>query len=131
MGLLHRTAQIAEEYLATLGDRRVAASLGFEDMLAALDGPLPEHGEDAEVVLDALAALEALGQVGDDRAVARGVVVVDPAEVIAGLEAHGPLEKTSGPHRASIRARVPPAPALARIASVLQGKAGSEPANRR
>ena len=58
MGLLHRTAQIAEEFLATLGDRRVAASLGFEDVLASLDRPLPEHGEDAEVVLDALAALE-------------------------------------------------------------------------
>ncbi len=58
MGLLHRTAQIAEEYLSTVGERRVAASLGFEDVLASLDGPLPERGEDAEVVLDALAALE-------------------------------------------------------------------------
>ncbi|HET8952191.1 MAG TPA: aminotransferase class V-fold PLP-dependent enzyme [Solirubrobacteraceae bacterium] len=58
MGLLHRTAQIAEEYLATVGDRRVAASLGYEDMLASLDRPLPEMGEDAEVVLDALTALE-------------------------------------------------------------------------
>jgi glutamate/tyrosine decarboxylase-like PLP-dependent enzyme len=58
MGLLHRTAQIAEEYLATVGDRRVAASLGYEDVLASLDRPLPELGEDAEVVLDALTALE-------------------------------------------------------------------------
>ena len=58
MGLLHRTAQIAEEFLATLGDRRVGASLGFEDVLASLDAPLPEQGEDAEDVLDALAALE-------------------------------------------------------------------------
>ena len=58
MGLLHRTAQIAEEFLATLGDRRVAASLTFEDLLASLDAPLPEQGEDAEDVLDALAALE-------------------------------------------------------------------------
>jgi glutamate/tyrosine decarboxylase-like PLP-dependent enzyme len=58
MGLLHRTAQIAEEFLATVGNRRVGASLGYEDMLASLDGPLPERGEDAEVVLDALAALE-------------------------------------------------------------------------
>src|SRR5687767_1500554 len=58
MGLLHRTAQIAEEYLATLGERRVGASLGFEDVLASLDRPLPEDGEDAEDVLDALAALE-------------------------------------------------------------------------
>jgi glutamate/tyrosine decarboxylase-like PLP-dependent enzyme len=58
MGLLHRTAQIAEEYLATVGDRRVAASLGYEDVLASLDRPLPELGEDAEIVLDALTALE-------------------------------------------------------------------------
>src|SRR5918994_7766969 len=58
MGLPHRTAQIAEEYLALLPDRRVGASLGFEDVLASLDTPLPEAGEDAEDVLDALAALE-------------------------------------------------------------------------
>jgi glutamate/tyrosine decarboxylase-like PLP-dependent enzyme len=58
MGLLHRTAQIAEEYLAMLPERRVGASLGFEDVLATLDTPLPEEGEDAEDVLDALAALE-------------------------------------------------------------------------
>ncbi len=58
MGLLHRTAQIAEEYLATLRDRHVGASLGFEDVVAMLDAPLPEEGEDGEAVLDALAALE-------------------------------------------------------------------------
>src|SRR5215208_2606319 len=58
MGLLHRTAQMAEEYLATVRERRVGPSLGFEDMLATLDGPLPEQGEDAEDVLEALAALE-------------------------------------------------------------------------
>src|SRR6185436_7159308 len=39
-------------------ERRVAASLGFEDVLAQLDAPLPEEGEDAEIVLDALTALE-------------------------------------------------------------------------
>ena len=58
MGLLHRTAQIAEEHLAGLTDRRVGASLTYEDVLAMLDGPLPETGEDAEAVLDAVAALE-------------------------------------------------------------------------
>src|SRR5215203_508390 len=58
MGLLGRTAQIAEEYLATVGERRVGAPLGFEDVLARLDAPLPEEGEDADRVLDALAALE-------------------------------------------------------------------------
>ena len=58
MGLLNRTAQIAEEYLATVGDRRVAATLGYEDVVAALEGPLSEAGEDAEDVLEALVGLE-------------------------------------------------------------------------
>src|SRR5215207_2821244 len=58
MGLLHRTAQIAQEYLDTVGERRVGATLGFEDVLATLDCPLPEECEDAEVVLETLAALE-------------------------------------------------------------------------
>jgi glutamate/tyrosine decarboxylase-like PLP-dependent enzyme len=58
MGLLNRTAQIAEEYLATVGDRPVAATLGYEDVIAELDGPLPERGEDAEDVLEALQGLE-------------------------------------------------------------------------
>jgi glutamate/tyrosine decarboxylase-like PLP-dependent enzyme len=58
MGLLHRTAQIAEEYLASLPGRRVGASIGYEDVVAALDGPLPEHGDDADEVLTALAGLE-------------------------------------------------------------------------
>src|SRR5688572_20348438 len=58
MGPLQRTAQIAEEYLATVGERRVGAALGFEEVLARLDAPLPQEGEDAERVLDALAALE-------------------------------------------------------------------------
>ena len=48
MGLLHRAAQIAEEYLAALPERRVGASLGYEDVLAMLDGPLPEAGDDAD-----------------------------------------------------------------------------------
>src|SRR5918999_5257832 len=58
MGLLNRTAQIAEEHLAGLPDRRVGSSLSYEEVLAMLDGPLPERGEDAEAVLDAVAALE-------------------------------------------------------------------------
>src|SRR3954468_24805347 len=58
MGLLNRTAQIAEEYLATVGDRPVAATLGYEDVIAQLDGPLPDQGEDAEDVLGALQGLE-------------------------------------------------------------------------
>lgn len=58
MGLLRRTAEIAEDYLGTVADRRVGELLGYEDVLAAIDGPLPEHGEDPETVLEAIAALE-------------------------------------------------------------------------
>jgi glutamate/tyrosine decarboxylase-like PLP-dependent enzyme len=58
MSLLRRTAQIAEEYLDTIADRRVGESLGYEDVLAAIDTPLPEEGEDPGAVLDAIAALE-------------------------------------------------------------------------
>jgi glutamate/tyrosine decarboxylase-like PLP-dependent enzyme len=58
MGLLHRAAQNAEEFLATVGDRRVGATLGYEDVLASLDSPLPEQGEDAEDVLEALVGIE-------------------------------------------------------------------------
>src|SRR5215207_2504751 len=41
-----------------VGGRSVGATQGFEEVLARLDGPLPEHGEDADRVLDVLAALE-------------------------------------------------------------------------
>jgi glutamate/tyrosine decarboxylase-like PLP-dependent enzyme len=58
MGLLNRTAQIAEEYLGTVADRPVAATLGYEDVLAALDAPLPETGDDAEAVLETIAGIE-------------------------------------------------------------------------
>src|SRR5215207_8030647 len=36
MGLLHRTAQIAQEYLDTVGERRVGATLGLEVVLETL-----------------------------------------------------------------------------------------------
>jgi glutamate/tyrosine decarboxylase-like PLP-dependent enzyme len=55
MTLLRRTAERAASFLASLPDRPVAAPLGYEDALAALDGPLPEHGEAPEAVVDALA----------------------------------------------------------------------------
>jgi glutamate/tyrosine decarboxylase-like PLP-dependent enzyme len=58
MGLLDRTAQIAEDYLASLPERRVGAALGFEEVLEQLDGPLPDEGDEADAVLDALAGIE-------------------------------------------------------------------------
>src|SRR4051794_20389991 len=59
MGLLNRPAQIAEESLSPVAARPVAATLGYEDVSAALDAPMPEKGEDAEDVLEAIAGLEA------------------------------------------------------------------------
>ncbi len=58
MSLLGRTAEIAEAYLASLPERPVGAPRSHEEMLAALDAPLPEQGEPAEAVLDVLASLE-------------------------------------------------------------------------
>jgi len=63
MSLLGRTAEIAEAYLASLPERPVGATRSYDDVLAALDAPLPETGEPAEAVLDAIAGLEA-GMVG-------------------------------------------------------------------
>ena len=57
MSLLGRTAGIAEAYLASLPERSVAAPRTHAELLAELDMPLPEAGEPAEAVLDALAAL--------------------------------------------------------------------------
>ena len=57
MGLLDRTAEIAEAYLAALPERPVAAPLSYEQVLASLDGPLPDRGEAPEAVLEALAGL--------------------------------------------------------------------------
>ena len=58
MSLLGRTAEIAEAYLASLPERPVGGTRSHEEMLAALDAPLPEQGEPAEAVLDVLASLE-------------------------------------------------------------------------
>jgi glutamate/tyrosine decarboxylase-like PLP-dependent enzyme len=55
MTLLRRTADRADAFLESLPDRRVSAEAGYEDVLAALDVPLPEHGESPEAVVDALA----------------------------------------------------------------------------
>jgi glutamate/tyrosine decarboxylase-like PLP-dependent enzyme len=58
MGLLSRTAEIAEDYLEGLAERPVAARTSYDELLASLDAPLPEQGEDADSVLDAIAGLE-------------------------------------------------------------------------
>jgi glutamate/tyrosine decarboxylase-like PLP-dependent enzyme len=53
---LRRAAELAEEHLAGLADRPVGATLSYEDAVAALDEPLPEHGEDPVAVIEQLAA---------------------------------------------------------------------------
>ena len=55
MTALRRAAALAEDHLAGLADRGVGALTGYEDVLAALDEPLPEDGEDATDVVERLA----------------------------------------------------------------------------
>jgi glutamate/tyrosine decarboxylase-like PLP-dependent enzyme len=54
MDVMRRAAELAEEHLAALGDRPVAATVGYDDVVAALDEPLPERGEDPVAVLERL-----------------------------------------------------------------------------
>ena len=63
MTTLGRAAQLAEEHIAGLGERRVGEYVGYEDLVAALDAPLPEHGEDATAVVEQLAAVAGPGLV--------------------------------------------------------------------
>src|SRR6185295_5646019 len=52
---LRRAFELAQDHLDGLADRRVGASLSYEDAVAALDEPLPEHGEDPVAVIERLA----------------------------------------------------------------------------
>jgi glutamate/tyrosine decarboxylase-like PLP-dependent enzyme len=54
---LRRAAELAEEHLAGLAERRVGAATSYEDTVAVLDEPLPDRGEDAAAVLERLAAV--------------------------------------------------------------------------
>jgi glutamate/tyrosine decarboxylase-like PLP-dependent enzyme len=55
--LLARTAAIAADYLETLDTRPVRPERRYREMLALLDGPLPEHPTDPAVVVEELAAV--------------------------------------------------------------------------
>jgi glutamate/tyrosine decarboxylase-like PLP-dependent enzyme len=55
VSLLRRTAERADAFVSSLPDRPVRAEAGYEEAFAALDGPLPEHGEAPETVVEALA----------------------------------------------------------------------------
>jgi glutamate/tyrosine decarboxylase-like PLP-dependent enzyme len=56
VSLLSRTADLAEEYLDGLGERRVGALRTYEETLAALDEPFPAEGAEPEAVIEQLAA---------------------------------------------------------------------------
>ncbi|HEX5781214.1 MAG TPA: pyridoxal-dependent decarboxylase, partial [Solirubrobacteraceae bacterium] len=63
MSATRRAAELAEEHLATLRDRPVRAAVSYEDIVAALDEPLPERGEDDVAVLEHLVATAGPGVV--------------------------------------------------------------------
>jgi hypothetical protein len=52
---LRHAADLAQAHLASLPERPVGARAGYDDVVAALDEPLPERGEDPVAVLDRLA----------------------------------------------------------------------------
>ena len=57
MTVMRRAAELAEDHLASLEERPVGGTTGYEDVVAALDEPLPEHGEDPVAVLERLVAV--------------------------------------------------------------------------
>jgi glutamate/tyrosine decarboxylase-like PLP-dependent enzyme len=65
MTALRRAAELAEEHLATLRDRPVRADVTYEDLVAALDEPLPEQGADDVAVLEQLVAAAGPGVVAN------------------------------------------------------------------
>jgi glutamate/tyrosine decarboxylase-like PLP-dependent enzyme len=65
MSVMRRAAELAEEHLATLRDRPVRAHASYEDVVAALDEPLPEQGEDDVAVLEHLVAAAGPGVVAN------------------------------------------------------------------
>ena len=53
---LERAAALAREYVATLPDRPVHATVSVDELRARFGGPLPDAGEDPVAVVEALAA---------------------------------------------------------------------------
>jgi glutamate/tyrosine decarboxylase-like PLP-dependent enzyme len=65
VSVTRRAFELSEEHLRTLDERPVRALVEYEDVLAALDEPLPEHGEDDVAVLDHLATVAGPGTVAN------------------------------------------------------------------
>ncbi len=51
---LARVHDLAREFLRGLGERSVGPRKSFEELLAALGGPLPEQGAEPRQVIEAL-----------------------------------------------------------------------------
>ena len=54
-GLLHRTADLAADYLESLDERPVFPDVSVDDLAAALGGPLPEQPSDPLDVVEEMA----------------------------------------------------------------------------
>jgi glutamate/tyrosine decarboxylase-like PLP-dependent enzyme len=65
MSVMRRAFELADEHLGTLRDRPVRAQATYEDLVAALDEPLPEQGEDEVAVLEHLVATAGPGVVAN------------------------------------------------------------------
>lgn len=61
---LDRAREIARAFLDSLPERPVAARASFEELVAALGGPLPEEADDPARVIDALASAVEPGLIG-------------------------------------------------------------------
>ena len=61
---LRRAAELAREFVVGLSSRPVHATASLETLRARFGGPLPDEGEDAAVVVDALAANAEGGLIG-------------------------------------------------------------------
>src|SRR3954452_20132369 len=54
---LRRAAELAEEHLGGIAERRVGAIASYEEPVAARDEPLPEEGADPVAVIERLASI--------------------------------------------------------------------------
>jgi glutamate/tyrosine decarboxylase-like PLP-dependent enzyme len=61
MSVMRRAFELSEEHLATLRDRPVRAQVSYEDIVAALDEPLPERGDDDVAVIERLVSVAGPG----------------------------------------------------------------------
>ena len=62
--LLHRTADIASDFLESLDERPVRPDATVDELRAALGGPLPEQPSDALAVIERLARVADPGVMG-------------------------------------------------------------------